>query len=145
VRFSNGGQLTDVVYTFDSICEPATHSAKAAGLRQMESITARDDYTVEMTTRGPYAATLEMAAYDIVPDGSALPVAGGALGPPGTRPFRPIRFEHDACDGAGAQRLCVIPRARSEASCSRLCRTTVRAKVKAAALICRFCSHEFAA
>jgi peptide/nickel transport system substrate-binding protein len=98
VRFSNGGQLTarDVVYTYDSILDPASHSMKAAGLRRMESITARDDYTVEMRTRGPYAAALEMATYDIVPYGSALPIRAGALGPPGTGPFRPIRFEHDA-------------------------------------------------
>jgi len=98
VRFSNGGQLTarDVVYTYDSMRDPASHSIKAAGLRQMESITARDDYTVEMTTRGPYAAALEMATYEIVPYGSPLPVRAGTLGPPGTGPFRPIRFDRDA-------------------------------------------------
>ncbi len=98
VRFSNSHQLTarDVVYTYDSILDPASHSMKAAGLRWMASITARDDYTVEMTTRGPYAAALEMATYDIVPYGSVLPVRAGTLGPPGSGPFRPIRYEHDA-------------------------------------------------
>lgn len=98
VRFSNGAQLTarDVVYTYDSIHDPASHSLKAAGLRQLESIKARDDYTVVMTTRGPYAAALEMATYAIVPYRSALAGDTGALGPPGTGPFRPIRFEHDA-------------------------------------------------
>jgi peptide/nickel transport system substrate-binding protein len=98
VRFSNGVQLTarDVVYTYDSILDPASHSMKAAGLRRMESIKARDDYTVEMRTRGPYAAALEMATYDIVPYDSALPIHAGALGPPGTGPFRPIHFEPDA-------------------------------------------------
>jgi peptide/nickel transport system substrate-binding protein len=98
MRFSNGGQLSarDVVYTYDSIRDPASHSMKAAGLRWMESIIARGDYTVEMTTRGPYAAALEMATYDIVPYGSAIPFHAGTLGPPGTGPFRPIRFERDA-------------------------------------------------
>jgi peptide/nickel transport system substrate-binding protein len=98
VRFSTGEQLTarDVVYTYESILDPAGHSTKAAGLRQMQSLTARDDYTVEMRTRGPYAAALEMGTYDIVPYGSALPGPASALGPPGTGPFRPIRFEHDA-------------------------------------------------
>jgi peptide/nickel transport system substrate-binding protein len=98
VRFSNGDPLTarDVVYTYESILDPASHSLKAAGLRRMQSITARDDYMVEMRTRGPYAAALEMATYDIVPYGSALPIHAGALGPPGTGPFRPISFEHDA-------------------------------------------------
>src|SRR5262249_8453275 len=40
MRFSNGSQLTsrDVVYTYNSIRDPANHSIKAAGLRQMESI-----------------------------------------------------------------------------------------------------------
>jgi peptide/nickel transport system substrate-binding protein len=98
VHFSDGGQLNarDVVYTYDSIRDPASHSTKAAGLLWMESIKARDDYTVEMTTRRPYAAALEMATYNIVPYGSALPVHAGALGPPGTGAFRAIRFEHDA-------------------------------------------------
>jgi peptide/nickel transport system substrate-binding protein len=98
VRFSTGRQLTarDVVYTYESILDPASHSTKAAGLRQMQSLTARDDYTVEMTTRGPYSAAPEMGTYDIVPYGSVLPGPAGLLGPPGTEPFRPIRFEHDS-------------------------------------------------
>ena len=98
IRFSNGGPVTarDVVYTYDSIRNPVTHSMKAAGLRRLESIVALDDYTVEMMTRGPYAAALEMATYDIVPYRSVLPSRAGALGPPGTGPFRPIRFEHDS-------------------------------------------------
>jgi peptide/nickel transport system substrate-binding protein len=97
VRFSDGRPLTarDVVYTYDSIRAPASHSLKAAGLRQMKSIKARDDYTVEMTTRGPYAAALEMATYAIIPYGSAMPGSGGVLGPPGAGPFRAIRFDHD--------------------------------------------------
>jgi peptide/nickel transport system substrate-binding protein len=106
IHFSDGRQLTarDVVYTYRSILDPATHSSKAAGLRQMESIEALDNYTVILTTRGPYAAALELATYDVIPDRSALPGPegrdwlgrGSTIAPPGTGPFRPIRFGHDA-------------------------------------------------
>jgi peptide/nickel transport system substrate-binding protein len=98
VLFSDGRQLTarDVVYTYRSVRDAATHSIKAAGLRQMRSIAAPDDYTVVITTRGPYAPAFEVATYDIVSSGSPLPGRDGALGPPGTGPFRLTRFEHDA-------------------------------------------------
>jgi peptide/nickel transport system substrate-binding protein len=98
IHFSDGRPLTarDVVYTYESILDPATHSSKAAGLREMESVAAGDDYTVIITTRGPYAATLEMATYDVIPYGWDLPGYGGKIAPPGTGRFRPIGFEHDA-------------------------------------------------
>src|SRR5581483_2185258 len=46
MRFSDGRPLTarDVVYTYHSILDPASHSMKAAGLRRMESIMARDEF-----------------------------------------------------------------------------------------------------
>jgi ABC-type transport system substrate-binding protein len=96
-RFSNGRQLTarDVVDTYESVRSPEMHSLKAAGLSELRSIRAADDFTVEMTTRRPYAPALEMATYGIV-DGRSTPSdARRDLPPPGTGPFRIAYFARD--------------------------------------------------
>lgn len=97
VHFSDGRELTarDVVFTYDSIANPAGGSLKAAGLAEMKSIRAIDAYTVEMTTRRPYAPALQMATYDIVPAGSPPPGRLGGAIPPGSGPFRLKRFVRD--------------------------------------------------
>jgi peptide/nickel transport system substrate-binding protein len=97
VPFSDGRELTarDVVFTYDSIMNPATHSLKSAGLAGMKSIRALDPYTVEITTRRPYAPALEMATYDVVPAGSPPPERLAGSVPPGTGPFRLTRFARD--------------------------------------------------
>jgi peptide/nickel transport system substrate-binding protein len=98
VRFSDGRELTarDVVYTYDSVRNPAAHSIKAGVLTEMAWIRALDAYTVEMTTRRAYAPALEMAMHSIVPNGSPLLGKGSDILPLGTGPFRFARFERDA-------------------------------------------------
>ena len=75
VRFSDGRELTarDVLFTYDSILAPDSMSPKRAGLEQLKSIDAPDDYTIVMTTARPYAPALELATEGIVPAGTPLP------------------------------------------------------------------------
>jgi len=97
VHFSDGRPLTarDVKFTFDSILAPETGTPKRAGLSHLKSVTAPDDYTVVMTTDGPYAPALEYAMQTIVPDGTPLPARSAAVSPPGAGPFRMASFIRD--------------------------------------------------
>ncbi|HLX38493.1 MAG TPA: ABC transporter substrate-binding protein [Candidatus Binataceae bacterium] len=96
VRFSDGRELTarDVKYTFDFVADGRNRSPKAAGLKQLKSLDVLDDYTIKMTTNGPYAPALEMAMLGIVPDGSPTQ-ANGLLTPPGSGPFKLRELERD--------------------------------------------------
>ncbi|MGH7814977.1 MAG: ABC transporter substrate-binding protein [Candidatus Binataceae bacterium] len=97
IRFSDGRPFTsrDVKYTYDWILNPANLSAKRAGMRELKSIAAPDDYTVAMTTAEPYAPALEMAAQGIVPYGTPGPARAGAPAPPGTGPYKMVNFVPD--------------------------------------------------
>jgi peptide/nickel transport system substrate-binding protein len=97
VRFSDGRVLTarDVVFTYDSILAPESMSAKRAGIEELKSIDAPDDYTVVMTTAHPYAPALEMAKEGIVPAGTALPSKGTAAAPIGSGPFEMVDYARD--------------------------------------------------
>lgn len=97
VRFSDGRPLTarDVVFTYASVLDPATLSVKRAGLAELASITAPDDYTVVMTTRRPYAPALEMARLGVVPSGSPPPGHDGNSAPPDSGAFELLSFSRD--------------------------------------------------
>src|SRR5580693_6947500 len=97
IHFSDGRELTarDVKYTFDFIADRKNRSPKAAGLKQLKSIDALDDYTVKITTRGPYAPALEMAMLGIVPDGTPARSSNGLDAPAGSGPFKLLEFERD--------------------------------------------------
>lgn len=97
VRFSDGRELTarDVKFTYDSILAPASMSAKRAGMIELASVTAPDDYTLAMTTRHPYAPALEIAMQGIVPEGTPLPAKSASAGPPGTGPFEMLSYRRD--------------------------------------------------
>jgi peptide/nickel transport system substrate-binding protein len=98
VRFSDGRELTarDVKYTFDFVLDRHNRSPKAGGLQQIARIDAPSEYTVEMTTRGPYAPALEMAMLAIVPYGTpgqgSLALNDASVG---TGPFKLRDFERD--------------------------------------------------
>ena len=75
VRFSDGREMTarDVLFTYNSILAPESMSPKRAGLEELKSIEAPDEYTVVMSTAHPYAPALELATVGIVPAGTPLP------------------------------------------------------------------------
>ena len=97
LRFSDGRPLTarDVKYTYDSILDPASISPKRIGLRQLAAINVPDDATVVMTTRGPYAAALEMATMGVVPEGTPLPGKGPQRWPAASGAFEIASFSRD--------------------------------------------------
>jgi peptide/nickel transport system substrate-binding protein len=97
VRFSNGNALTarDVKYTFDSILDQASKSPKRGALQHLKSIDAPDDYTIVMTTIGPYAPAVEMGTQGIVPAGTPPPSRSEEVAPPGAGPFRMVSFSRD--------------------------------------------------
>jgi peptide/nickel transport system substrate-binding protein len=97
VRFSDGRELTarDVLFTYDSILAPDSMSPKRAGLEQLKSIDAPDDYTIVMTTARPYAPALELATEGIVPAGTPLPAKQRSAAPIGSGPFRMVDYVRD--------------------------------------------------
>jgi peptide/nickel transport system substrate-binding protein len=97
VRFSDGGELTarDILFTYNSILAPDSMSPKRAGLEQLRSIDAPDDYTVVMTTTRPYAPAFELATEGIVPTGTPLPSKEKAAGPIGSGPFKMDAYARD--------------------------------------------------
>jgi peptide/nickel transport system substrate-binding protein len=97
VRFSDGRELTafDVEYTYDSVRDPASQSLKRAAFAAMSSMRILDRYTIEMTTRQPYAPALAMATLGVIPTGTPVAAAHPDFAPPGTGPFRLAHFERD--------------------------------------------------
>ena len=97
VRFSDGRELTarDVLFTYNSILAPESMSPKRAGLEELKSIEAPDDYTVVMTTAHPYAPALELATEGIVPAGTPLPARQDRAGPIGSGPFQMVAYARD--------------------------------------------------
>jgi peptide/nickel transport system substrate-binding protein len=91
VRFHDGHELTsaDVVYTFQSVLDPALGSSRRGSFREILSIEPLDRYTVRFTLRTPYTAfPLSLVSLPIVPDHAGLEL--NAL-PVGTGPYRFVR------------------------------------------------------
>ena len=116
VRFSDGRELTarDVLYTYNSILAPESMSPKRAGLEQLKSIEAPDDYTVVMTTAHPYAPALELATEGIVPAGTPLPVRQTAPARSAAVRFRWSRTRAMKPFGSSATRTIRIRRAAAQ-------------------------------
>ncbi len=97
MRFSDGHLLTarDVKFTYDSILAPSALSPKRASLAKLAAVDAPDDFTVVMTTRGPYAPALELGMQEIVPAETPPPAQSRAPAPPGSGPFRIVSVSRD--------------------------------------------------
>lgn len=91
VKFHDGRQLTakDVVYTFASFLDPNFVSARKGAYRQLESVTALDDYTVRFHLKEPFGSFPVQLVMPIVPAD-----AGDSLRtfPIGTGPYRYVRY-----------------------------------------------------
>ena len=73
VRFHDGHELTsaDVVYTFDSILNPASSSPLRGAFRLVATVKAQDSYTVVFTLKEPSGSFLiNLVAVFIVPNGA---------------------------------------------------------------------------
>jgi peptide/nickel transport system substrate-binding protein len=95
VTFHDGHELTskDVVYTFTPFLDPNFISPIKGAYRQLQSVTALDDYTVRFTLKEPFAAfPIQLVLPPIVPAG-----AGSAMRthPIGTGPYRFVRYSTD--------------------------------------------------
>jgi peptide/nickel transport system substrate-binding protein len=91
VKFHDGRDLTarDVVYTFGSFLDPDFVSARKGAYRQMKSVRALDDYTVEFKLSEPFGSFPIQLVLHVVPEGS-----GDSLRtfPIGTGPYRFVRY-----------------------------------------------------
>jgi peptide/nickel transport system substrate-binding protein len=94
VRFHDGHELTsaDVVYTFRSFIDPQSTSPRKGGYRELQSVDARDRYTVVFTLNQPFTSFPINLRIPIVPDGSGSSLAAH---PVGTGPYRFVRYAVD--------------------------------------------------
>ena len=95
VRFHDGHELTsaDVVYTYKSLFDPAFLSPLRGAYRVLDSITARDRYTVVFTLREPFGSfPVNLVLPGIVPDGAGVAFKDH---PVGTGPYRFVRYAAD--------------------------------------------------
>jgi peptide/nickel transport system substrate-binding protein len=94
VKFHDGRELTakDVVYTFGSFLDPDFVSPRKGAYRQMASVQALDDYTVEFKLKEPFGSFPIQLVMHVVPDGG-----GDALRtfPIGTGAYRFVRYVVD--------------------------------------------------
>jgi peptide/nickel transport system substrate-binding protein len=93
VLFHNGRELSadDVVYTFRSFLDPAFRGRSGA-YRLLQSVNARDRYTVEFTLTEPFASFPINLVMGIVQAGSG---AANARNPIGTGPYKMAYFAQD--------------------------------------------------
>jgi peptide/nickel transport system substrate-binding protein len=95
VRFHDGHELTsaDVVYTFHSLYDPALINPYRGAYRYIESVEARDRYTVVFRLKEVFGSfPVNLVVPQIVPDGAPLDFADH---PVGTGPYRFVRNVRD--------------------------------------------------
>jgi len=94
VRFHDGHELTaeDVVFTFRSFIDPSFVSVKKGGYRELQSVDARDRYTVVFTLKKPFPSFPVNLKQSIVPAGSGPSLRDH---PVGTGPYRFVSFAVD--------------------------------------------------
>jgi peptide/nickel transport system substrate-binding protein len=91
VRFHDGHELTsaDVVYTFQSVLDPALASTRRGGFREILAVEPLDRYTVRFMLRTPYTSfPLNLISLPIIPDRAGLDLNDR---PVGTGPYRFVR------------------------------------------------------
>lgn len=94
VQFHDGHELTsaDVVYTFRSFLDPSFVSVKKGGYRELQSVDARDRYTVVFTLKKVFPSFPINLRQAIVPTGAGAELRDR---PVGTGPYRFVRYAVD--------------------------------------------------
>jgi peptide/nickel transport system substrate-binding protein len=94
VKFHDGHELTseDVVYTFRSFLDPSFVSVKKGGYREVQSVEARDRYTVVFTLKQPFPSFPINLRQAIVPAGAGADLRDH---PVGTGPYKFVRYAVD--------------------------------------------------
>ena len=95
VRFHDGHELTsaDVVYTYRSLFDPAFLSPLRGANRMVDTVAARDRYTVVFTLKEPFGSfPVNLVQPGIVPDGAGLSFKDHPIG------TGPYQFVHYATD-----------------------------------------------
>lgn len=95
VRFHDGHELTatDVVHTFRTILDPASRSPHRGAFRGLQSVDARDPYTVVFTLSEPFSSfPINLVIPQIVPAGAGPDLANHPIG---TGPYRFVRQASD--------------------------------------------------
>jgi peptide/nickel transport system substrate-binding protein len=91
VRFHDGHELTaaDVVYTFRTILAPESRSPHRGAFRGLQSVDARDAYTVVFTLSEPFASfPTNLVIPQVIPAGAGPDIAAHPIG---TGPYRFVR------------------------------------------------------
>jgi peptide/nickel transport system substrate-binding protein len=94
VRFHDGHELTsdDVVFTFQSLLDPAFISPRKGAFRMVRAIEAVDRYTVRFQLKEPFASFPVNLVIPIVPAGAG---PGLREHPVGTGPYRFVKYATD--------------------------------------------------
>ena len=95
VRFHDGHELTaaDVLHTFNTILDPASRSPHRGAFRGLQSVEARDPFTVVFTLSEPFASfPTNLVIPQIIPAGAGPDIASH---PVGTGPYRFVRHLPD--------------------------------------------------
>lgn len=94
VKWHDGFPFTshDVIYTYHVIIDPKTPTAYSEDFKQVESVSALDDYTVRVTYAAPFAPALASWGASILPahllEGRDITSSPLARKPVGTGPYR---------------------------------------------------------
>lgn len=94
VRFHDGRELTadDVAFTFGQFIDPAVVSPRKGGYRELQSVEARDRYTVVFTLKQPFASFPINLMMPVLPKGAGSDVREHPIG---TGPYRFVRYAVD--------------------------------------------------
>ncbi|MEM7828718.1 MAG: ABC transporter substrate-binding protein, partial [Candidatus Aenigmatarchaeota archaeon] len=93
VKFHNGKEVTasDVKFTFESIFDPSIPSPHRGSYENIRFIEEKGRYSVIFKLKKPFSPFLTTMTMPIIPEG----YNGKALQPPGTGPFRLVRWIQD--------------------------------------------------
>ncbi len=100
VPFHDGHEMTsaDVVYTFNSMLDPAMASPWRGAFRDLQSVVAVDRYTVDFILKQPSGSFLPNLVFKIVPAGASRDLRNH---PVGTGPYQ-LRVVRGRRSSAGA-------------------------------------------